>query len=140
MFFPVPRELGFLQLQEGSVVHWEPNARFDLITCVHGLHYVGDKLRVIERATSWLKPDGLFLAHLDLTNLRLADGKNAGRKVLRDLRYSGLEYDSRKHLLSCRGRKDIRVDYAYLGAEDRAGPNYTRQEAVNSYYRCLKGE
>jgi trans-aconitate methyltransferase len=31
---------------------WRPAHRFDLITCVHGLHYVGDKLGALERAVS----------------------------------------------------------------------------------------
>ena len=33
---------------------WTPDRRFDLITVVHGLHYVGDKLGVLARAASWL--------------------------------------------------------------------------------------
>ncbi len=39
---------------------------FDLITCVHGLHYAGDKLAVLTRAVDWLTPGGLFAADLDL--------------------------------------------------------------------------
>ena len=35
-----------LRLVSGSVTEWVPDRRFDLITCVHGLHYVGDKLGV----------------------------------------------------------------------------------------------
>ena len=33
-----------LELIEASLSHWRPTQSFDLITCVHGLHYVGDKL------------------------------------------------------------------------------------------------
>jgi SAM-dependent methyltransferase len=53
---------------------WQPHRRFDLITVVHGLHYIGDKLGVLGES-----PDN-------------------------------------------------------LGADDRAGPNYTGQPAVHSYY------
>src|SRR5262245_26469669 len=28
---------------EGSIRTWTPTTQYDLITCVHGLHYVGDK-------------------------------------------------------------------------------------------------
>ena len=37
-----------------SVTAWTPDRAFDLITCVHGLHYVGDKLAVLTRAAGWL--------------------------------------------------------------------------------------
>jgi hypothetical protein len=35
---------------------------YDLITCVHGLHYAGDKLAALARAASWLTPGGLISA------------------------------------------------------------------------------
>jgi trans-aconitate methyltransferase len=47
-------------------VTWEPGQACDLITCVHGLHYGGDKLAVLTRAASWLAPTGLLAADLDL--------------------------------------------------------------------------
>jgi SAM-dependent methyltransferase len=64
-----------LRLVEASLTAWRPDRQFDLITCVHGLHYVGDKLGLIARAASWLAEDGLFVASLDLHNLKFADGK-----------------------------------------------------------------
>jgi trans-aconitate methyltransferase len=42
-----------LKLVTTSVHDWEPEGRFDLITCVLGLHYLGDKLKLIERAAGW---------------------------------------------------------------------------------------
>lgn len=60
--------------------------RFDLITCVHGLHYIGDKLAVLTRIASWLTDDGQFSADLDLDSIRLADGRPAGRKLAAALR------------------------------------------------------
>jgi hypothetical protein len=65
---------------EASLTTWRPDRAFDLITCVHWLHYVGDKLGLIARAASWLADAGLFVGHLDLANLKLADGRGAGRK------------------------------------------------------------
>jgi SAM-dependent methyltransferase len=49
----------------GSVATWLPVGRFDLVTCVHGLHYVGDKLGVIARAVAALTDDGLFAADFE---------------------------------------------------------------------------
>jgi len=33
----------------------------------------------------------------------------------------------------------ITLPYGYLGADDQAGPNYTGQAAVDSYYEMVKG-
>lgn len=130
--------LSFIHLQERSVSSWQPDCLFDLVTCVHGLHYVGDKLRLIQNAVSWLKEHGVFLANLDPDNLRFANGANGGNKVIRDLRKIGFEYQSRKHLIVCKGRKDFTLNYRYLGADDGAGPNYTGQAVVNSHYDQLE--
>ena len=48
-----------------------------------------------------------------------------------------MEYDRRKRRVVCRGRKAVDLPYRYLGADDRAGPNYTGQSAVGSYYEVL---
>ena len=103
---------------ESSLRVWRPDHDFDLITCVHGLHYVGDKLRLVAGAASWLVDDGLFVANLDSKNLKLADGRAGGRKIVADLRRAGLDYDSRKRLLVCHGRKTVSLPYQYLGADD----------------------
>lgn len=39
-----------LRLVEASLTDWQPDGQFNLITCVHGLHYIGDKLGLIGRA------------------------------------------------------------------------------------------
>jgi SAM-dependent methyltransferase len=124
-----------LRLVETSLATWSPDRRYDLITCVHGLHYVGDKLGLVARAASWLADDGLFVGNLDLANLRLANAPEAGRRVSSDLRRAGLAYDRRKRLITCLGKRAVDLPYRYLGADDRAGPNYTGQAAVDSYYR-----
>jgi SAM-dependent methyltransferase len=62
MFAPLPPTLPCVHLEETSLATWRPDAEYDLITCVHGLHYIGDKLGLIQRAITWLKPDGLFVA------------------------------------------------------------------------------
>jgi SAM-dependent methyltransferase len=125
-----------LSLVTASVVSWSPEQRFDLVTCVHGLHYVGDKLGVISRAASWLRADGFFVANFDVSSVRLADGMSAGRRLSNALRAAGLAYDARRRLVTCHGHRTIRLSFRYSGANDRAGPNYTGQSAVNSHY-CL---
>ena len=126
-----------VRLVEASLSSWTPDRLFDLITCVHGLHYVGDKLGLIKRAASWLNQSGMFVGNLDTTNLKLADGKGAGRIVAGDLRRMGLDYDRRRRRVVCQGGTIVKLDYRYLGADDQAGPNYTGQPAVNSYYQAL---
>lgn len=120
-----------------SLATWQPTGQFDLITCVHGLHYIGDKLGLIARAASWLTEDGLLVANLDLTNIKLADGRPANRAVAKELRKNGLDYDSRKKLLRCPHHVVPQFPFRYLGADDQAGPNYTKQPAVDSYYDRL---
>ena len=135
MFSRYPREWDFLELKEASLSDWRADQPFDLITCVHGLHYIGDKLEVIKNAVSWLTDDGMFVAHIDLANLKFVDGKPAGRSIMADLRRAGLTYNPKRRLLTCKGQRRVILTYDYLGADDHAGPNYTRQEAVDSYYR-----
>ncbi|MEV0392253.1 class I SAM-dependent methyltransferase [Polymorphospora rubra] len=133
-FDPVPATPYAPQLVCASVATWTPARAFDLITCVHGLHYVGDKLAVLTRAANWLTDTGRLVADLDLHSIRLPDGRPAGRRLTARLRAAGFSYDARRHRISRTGPGDVRLPYAFLGADDRAGPNYTGQPAVHSYY------
>lgn len=132
MFLPYEMPFPHLQLAADSIPAWRPNQAFDLITCVHGLHYIGDKLFLLQKVASWLKPDGFFIGHLDPTNLRLAN--QGGTTLLRELCQIGFQYNTRKHLLSLSSRIEFELPYKYIGADDEAGPNYTGQAAINSYY------
>ena len=136
MFNPIDSSLSCLRLEEASLSTWFPDRSFDLITCVHGLHYVGDKIGLIARAASWLIEDGLFVANLDLNNIYASEDKTQ-RKLVAQLRGSGLEYDRRNRLIVCRGRKAQALPFHYLGADDCVGPNYTGQPAVTSHYEYL---
>jgi SAM-dependent methyltransferase len=119
------------------VTTWRPGRLFDLITVVHGLHYVGDKLGVLARAASWLTPGGLLVADLELSGIRRADGRPLGRALTTRLAAAGFTYDSRRRRITCVGGRSVTLPYAFLGADDRAGPNYTGQPAVHSFYRPL---
>lgn len=132
-FDPAPPESVTLLVE--SVTRWEPGRHFDLITCVHGLHYVGDKLGMLSRALSWLAPGGRFCGHLDLSAIRFDDGSSAepGLRVL--LRKAEVGFDARRRLVRCDGPRTLPIPHRYLGADATAGPNYTGQPAVASIYR-----
>lgn len=137
-FNPKHINFAFLNLIETSFTAWQTNQRFDLITCIHGLHYIGDKAGSIKKAVSYLKNDGIFLANLDLNNLRDELGEAAGSKIIKSLRRQGLEYNVQKRLLKCEEQKVLDIGFEYLGADDNAGANYTKQPAVNSFYSLTK--
>lgn len=125
---------GNVNLVESSLEDWEPAHQFDLITCVHGLHYVGDKLGVIARAVSWLADTGLFAAHLDPKNLRHSGYRDFGRVATKALRESGLQFDARRRIVRYNAHLQLNWPWQYVGADDEAGPNFTGQPAVNSWY------
>ncbi|GLZ80704.1 methyltransferase [Actinorhabdospora filicis] len=100
---------------------------FDLVTCVHGLHYVGDKLAAIAAATALLTPGGLFAANMDVPGLRGVLRPTAA------FRAAGYEYDPRRRRLRRTG-PGAPPAWRYLGADPAAGPNYTGQAAVDSWY------
>lgn len=111
--------------------------KYDLITCVHGLHYVGNKLAAIEKAISLLKVNGLFVANLDLSDICIKDTDS--NQLLKDrLKKENIQYNSRRKIIKKIGYDELRFDYDYLGADEKSGPNYTGQEAVTSYYVIRK--
>jgi SAM-dependent methyltransferase len=132
-FDAAPGSLPGLELVCAPVAAWEPARSFDLITCVHGLHYIGDKLALLTRAAGWLTPAGRLAADLDLSAIRVG-GPAAARRLRSRLRAAGFAYSPRRRQITCAGRRDVRLPYAYLGADDSAGPGYTGQPAVASYY------
>jgi len=85
-----------VRLRVDSVHTWEPTERFDLITCVHGLHYLGDKLDVLKRAAGWLKPTGVFAANLDPSFLVDETGCSLASPALRLLKEAALILTSGK--------------------------------------------
>jgi SAM-dependent methyltransferase len=123
---PVPPGVRLIAAPAGD---WTPDGTFDLITCVHGLHYIGDKLDLLRKASRWLTPDGVLVANFDVQSLRWADGSAMGPKVLRE---NGVDYDGRRRRIRITG--PVEFGCRYLGADKDAGPNYTGQPAVHSYY------
>ena len=123
-----------MDLAAASVERWETTERFDLITCGHGLHYIGHKLGLIQKASGWLKDGGLMMMHVDYRNMRIRGRASSAGQIGKDLRRAGFRYVPWRHLLICNGRNRHPLLYRYLGADDRAGPNYTGQAAIESYY------
>lgn len=122
-----------LRLVKSAVEDFRPPTQCDLITSVHGLHYLGDKLGVITQAAGWLTESGRFVANLDAKSIRV-DGEDSATSVIRALRQAGFRYSPRSKLLTKEGRCELQLPLVYLGADDAAGPNYTGQPAVDSYY------
>ena len=108
-------------------------APLDLITCVHGLHYLGDKLGFVERAYAALAPGGLLLAHLDPANLRFEAAGETWSRLVR--RVQSVSFALRGHLLRIeRGEAGLRFGAMYRGATVSESPNYTGMTVVDSWY------
>ncbi len=133
---PMPTGMINITLTESSIHSFETDLAFDLITCVHGMHYIGDKLKAIKQYSSYLKEDGLFLCNLDTNTLFDKAGKKLGRKINADLKMADIDYSSQKKMITVKGKKKICLPYTYLGADDTHGKNYTGQKVVASYYEC----
>ncbi|MBS1792763.1 MAG: class I SAM-dependent methyltransferase [Acidobacteria bacterium] len=135
MFREIPKDLENLRLVETAVEDFREDGEFDLVTAVHSLHYVGDKLGAICALTRRLAQAGLFRANLELQNLRLEGKPDAKRVFAAFLRKEGFVVDPRKHLIALDGPRNFEIPFEFLGADDRAGPNSTGQPVVDSYYR-----
>lgn len=123
-----------IRLQEKTLQEWEVQDSFDVITCSHGLHYVGDKVQAIVKACSALKPDGLFMAHLDVSHICIRNCADPIRHLKNWFKCNNIEYNIRSRLLSANEPISVTSGLIYLGADDAVGPNYTGQDAVASYY------
>lgn len=132
-FQPIPPGIHCLQFETRPLDNWTSNEPYDLVTCVHGLHYVGDKLSVLAAILKAIKSEGIFLANLDLKSIRIADDPQH-QYLNKIFSKHDISYDGRRKIIRCKGPRDLTFEVAYQGADDKAGPNYTGQEAVDSYY------
>ncbi|MCP4137819.1 MAG: class I SAM-dependent methyltransferase [bacterium] len=123
-----------LSLIESTLTAYETTAAFDLITCIHGMHYIGDKLGIIKKYIGKLKQDGIFICNLDTKDIFDMEGNRINRQVNAEFKRQGLDYDAAKRVLRCRGSGELDLPFSYKGADDTYGKNYTGQETVSSYY------
>ncbi len=132
-YWPRATQTPGLTLHTSSIREFVPRRTYELITSVHGLHYVGDKLGTLSRLASWLAPDGLLLVHLDPADIYF-DGSSRPRQTLDLLRRAGCRWNGRRGLLRLSGEASFSVEY--LGATT-GGPNRTGQPSTKSHYqRC----
>ena len=124
-----------LELHVSNLDDWSPQKKYDLITIVHGLHYLGDKLNLISKAIHALKPDGVFIGNLDLNNIKITNHYNPQKVVKNLFSKNDFKYNNRSKTLKIEGNKTIKFPLKYLGADDQAGPNYTGQPVVDSFYQ-----
>lgn len=129
MFAPGAAAFPHLHLIESPVAECALDGTFDLITCVHGLHYLGDKLGVLAHYAARLSEHGRLVGHLDLGNIHGIER----RTLLALLRESGFSYDTRRHLIQATAQSRP-LPLRYLGADDQNAPNFTGQPGVNSHY------
>lgn len=135
-FAPIPAHLQCIQLFTGSIVQWlPPLPSYHFISCIHGLHYVGDKLKAIAQLMQWLAPEGKLVASFDLASVQVKNDPQ-GNQVLAWFAKVGIAYNDQQKLISAQASSPhlLHFPIAYLGADDKAGKNYTGQEAVVSYY------
>ncbi|MFK7905044.1 MAG: methyltransferase domain-containing protein [Chitinophagales bacterium] len=132
-FASIPSSIFCLQFDLSPLLKWKTTEQYDLITCIHGLHYVGDKLQILEKYLSFLSQNGQFIANLDLKSIHIK-GQNTHTFLKAIFEENGIHYNPKTKIIECTGKKEIRFGLQYLGANDAAGPNYTGQEAVDSYY------
>lgn len=90
--------------------------------------------KALIQAATIIEHDGLFIANLDYGNLRLNPGGVVSKVFAKELRQAGVEHLPSKRLIRCDGRRELSLPFAYVGADDEAGPNYTKQPVVNSHY------
>lgn len=134
-FAPIPSHITWVNFVTTSVTDWQSPQTYDLITCIHGLHYIGDKLKVIAQLVNTLSPNGLFVANFDLASVYL-NGQSNPKEIKDWFQQNHIDYQSRKKLIKASGKTTQIPLFSgrYLGANDEAGKNYTGQEAVSAYY------
>ena len=82
-FFDEYQETKNLSLRKMNLNNWQSEKKCDLITIVHGLHYIGDKIDLIIKSILALKKDGLCVGNLDLNNIEIEGHKSSKKNYTR---------------------------------------------------------
>ena len=117
-----PEQVPNVTLTAADVAAFTLDRPADLISCVHGLHYLGDKLGFIQHACAMLTPGGLLLAHLDPDNLRASGaGASIWRQAVRHAAKGGAAVDFKGHVLRiARTEAPLNFGLTFQGAPARA--------------------
>ena len=131
-----PERAPGVTLIAADVAAFRPDRPADLITCVHGLHYLGDKLGFLEAAYAILAPGGLLLAHLDPDNLcALESSVSVWRQAARRAAKSGVPIVIKGHVLRIeKANAPLTFGLTYQGATVSERPNYTGITVIDSWY------
>jgi len=133
-FETIPQQVSCLQFETCSLADWMPDRPYDLVTCCHGLHYLGDKLGIIQQiVNNGLSGTGLFIGQLDTANI-IINNTDSSMLLKPVLAKNNISYNTRTKMIRISGNTIINFPFVYKGADDTAGPNYTRQPVVNSHY------
>ena len=132
-FQEMPSTITCVDLEVRSIVDWTSSEKYDLITSVHGIHYIGDKLKVLSAILESLSEQGIFIANLDLNNIHFVNS-DAEKHLKNIFKQNDIQYNSRTRLITCKGPRQKDFNVTYKGANDEAGPNYTGQDSVCSVY------
>jgi SAM-dependent methyltransferase len=132
----VPNDAPNVQLIAANAVDFAPDCPADLITCVHGLHYLGDKLGFLQNVHVHRAPGGLFLGHLDSNNVRETGSEQPlWSRLSRQARNTGVSLQFKNHLLSLeRTESLLKFAAVYVGATISPEPNYTGITVIDSWY------
>ena len=131
-----PEQVPNCTLTAANVAAFTLEEPADLITCVHGLHYLGDKLGFLRHAHAMLAPGGLLLAHLDPDNLRaFGAGASIWRQAVRHAAKGGVAVDFKGHVLRiARTEAPLNFGLTFQGATVSEQPNYTGITVIDSWY------
>ena len=131
-----PEQVPNVTLIAADVAAFTPEQPPDLITCVHGLHYLGDKLGFIQQAYAMLAPGGLLLGHLDPENLRASGaGASVWRQAVRHAAKNGVALDFKGNVLRIgRTEAPLNFGFTFQGATISEQPNYTGITVIDSWY------
>jgi len=135
-FVPMPSSVTCLDFLVQPLNGWKPVLKYDLITCVHGLHYAGDKLAVLQNCLTSINNNGYFIADFDIKSVYI-NGIDAEKYIKAIFVANSIQYNAKTHIIRCAGLRNVNFEVTYLGADDKAGPNYTGQGAVNAYYALI---
>ena len=136
-YFSDKKDLMNLDFETLNLSKWIPETAYDLITIVHGLHYLGDKIGLIIKAASALKKDGVLMANMDIKNIQITGCENKEKSLKSFFRSAEIGYNDRTKMIKIEGVKTIENPFIYIGADDSVGINYTGQRVVDSIYELI---
>lgn len=133
-FHPKLQQVEGVDLYVSPINTWQTSHSFDLITVVHGFHYIGDKLATFCKLGLLMEEKGLLLANFDTESIAI---KNIGQShfdLKKALKLQGIYYDNQNKILRCEGSKNLNFPLLYQGGDDTNYTTYTGMKGVKSYY------